>query len=404
MQKKNWPNFKPDLIAKVINVLKSGKINYTQGRYGRIFEKNFSNFVGNKHSVAICNGTAALEIAIKSLKLPEKSEIMVTARSFFSSASCIVNTGNIPIFLDVDLKTQNIFIEDIKKKITKKTKAIICVHLAGLPCPMIEIMKFSKKNNIKIIEDCSQAHGASINGKQVGSFGDVATWSFCTDKIISTLGEGGMLSTNKKNIYQFASRYINHGAVNTKKSTSPEKFIYNKNYFGSNYRITEIQALAGLHQLKSLNKVQKKREKMARGFHKVVNKFDNYLYAYFPSENIKCALYRFYFFIKKHLKNKSVLRSKIITELKKQNVICFTGSCPEIYLEKAFQNLKNFKKKRLNNCKLLGYSSIALDVNHTLSNDVHKVNLIKINKVLQGILKKNECTNYGRSRTHLFCN
>ena len=116
MQKKNWPNFKPDLIAKVINVLKSGKINYTQGRYGRIFEKNFSNFVGNKHSVAICNGTAALEIAIKSLKLPEKSEIMVTARSFFSSASCIVNTGNIPIFLDVDLKTQNIFIEDIKKK------------------------------------------------------------------------------------------------------------------------------------------------------------------------------------------------------------------------------------------------------------------------------------------------
>ena len=189
MQKKNWPNFSDNLISKVVKVIKSGKINYTSGLYGKKFEKNFSKFIGNKYSIAICNGTAALEVAIRSLKLPNNSEIIVPARSFFSSASCIVNTGNLPVFADVDSLTQNISLEDIKRKINKNTKAIICVHLAGLPCDIQNIKNIAKKNNIKIIEDCSQAHGASINNKQVGSFGDVATWSFCTDKIISTLGE-----------------------------------------------------------------------------------------------------------------------------------------------------------------------------------------------------------------------
>ena len=196
MQEKNWPNFSKKLISKVGNILNSGKINYTNGPYGKKFEKEFSKFVGNKYSVAICNGTAALEVAIKSLRLPKNSEILVPARSFFSSASCIVNTGYVPVFVDVDLSTQNISLDDIKKKITKKTKAIICVHLAGLPCDMYGIKKIIDKKKISIIEDCSQAHGASIDNKQVGSFGDISTWSFCNDKIISTLGEGGMISTN----------------------------------------------------------------------------------------------------------------------------------------------------------------------------------------------------------------
>ena len=200
MQKKDWPNFDESLILKITKVIRSGKINYTTGTYGNKFENKFSKFIGNKYSLAICNGTAALEVAIRSLKLPKKSEIIVTGRSFFSSASCIVNTGHIPVFVDVNYLTQNISLKDLEKKIKKKTKAIICVHLAGLPCDMFDIKKIAKKNNLKIIEDCSQAHGASIENKQVGSFGDISTWSFCNDKIISTLGEGGMISTNKKKI------------------------------------------------------------------------------------------------------------------------------------------------------------------------------------------------------------
>ena len=200
MKEKDWPNFNKRLISKLGTIISSGKINYTTGPFGKKFENEFSKYTGNKYSIAISNGTAALEVAIKSLRLPKNSKIMVPARSFFSSAACIVNTGHTPVFVDVDLLTQNISLAEIKKKITKKIRAIICVHLAGLPCDMKNIKKLAIKNNVKIIEDCSQSHGASINNKQVGSFGDVSTWSFCNDKIISTLGEGGMISTNKKRV------------------------------------------------------------------------------------------------------------------------------------------------------------------------------------------------------------
>lgn len=386
MQKKNWPNFSKNLISKVSRILTSGEINYSYGPYGKKFEKEFSKFVGNEYSVAICNGTAALEVAIKSLQLPKNSEIIVSARSFFSSAACIVNTGHIPIFADVNLLTQNISLDDIKKKINKRTKAIICVHLAGLPCNMRDIKKLANKNKIKIIEDCAQAHGASIDNKQVGSFGDVSTWSFCNDKIISTLGEGGMISTNNKKIYDFCKIYINHGSVLNNKKNS-EKFVYNKNFFGTNLRITEIQSVSGLEQLKNLKKIQIKREQMAKNYFHIISKYQNYTYSYFPSTNIKCSWYRFYFFMKTDIKNYQNIRFKIIKNLKKNNLKCFTGSCPEIYLEKSFKKLNNSKVIRLKNCKILGETSIALDVNHTLTNAKHKMNLLKLKIVLERIFQ-----------------
>ena len=384
MQKKNWPNFDNKLVLKVTKVIKSGRINYNSGPYGKLFEKKFSEFVGNKYSVAICNGTAALEVAIKSLKLPKYSDIIVPARSFFSSASCIVNTGYTPIFTDVDLSTQNISIEDIKKKITKKTKAIICVHLAGLPCDMYEIRKLAKKKKLKIIEDCSQAHGASINNKPVGTFGHVATWSFCNDKIISTLGEGGMISTNTKKYYEYCKKYINHGSTTINKKKS-QKFLYNKNSFGTNMRITEIQSASGLEQLKKLKLIQKKREKMSNDYFTIISKYQS-INCYYPPRNIKSAWYRFYFFLKPDIKKFQQIRFKIISNLKKSGIKCFTGSCPEIYLEKAFKNKKNLRVKRLENCKILGKTSLAFDMNHTLSQKQHKKQLVKIKQKLSKIL------------------
>lgn len=386
MLKKNWPNFNHNIIHSVKKVITSGNINYTSGPYGKKFEKKFSEFIKNKYSIAICNGTAALEVAIKSLNLPKNSEIIVTARSFFSSASCIVNTGHIPVFSDVDLITQNISIDKINDKLNKKTKAIICVHLAGLPCPMKEIMHLAKKRKLKIIEDCSQAHGASIDNKYVGSFGDVSTWSFCTDKIISTLGEGGMISTNNRNIYNFCKRYINHG-TQIKNLGSSEKFVYNKNFFGTNLRITEIQSISGLLQLKDLRKIQKKREKMSMSYYNLFSKYQNYLNCYIPSPHIKSAWYRFYFFLKLNKVINQKIRFLIIKNLKKEGIKCFTGACPEIYMEKSFKKLKNFKINRLKNCIALGKSSLALDVNHTLSWNQHKKELFKIKKVLDEILK-----------------
>lgn len=385
MQRKDWPNFSKNLISKVNKIISSGKINYTTGPYGKKFEKNFSRFIGNKYSVAICNGTAALEVAIKSLELPKNSEIIVTARSFFSSAACIVNTGYSPIFADVDFLTQNISVDEIKKKFTKKTKAIICVHLAGLPCDMNSIKEFAGEKKLKIIEDCSQAHGASINKKQVGSFSDVATWSFCTDKIISTLGEGGMISTNNKKIYEYCKKYINHGTTIQKKKS--DKFVYNRNFFGTNLRITEIQSMAGLEQLKDLKRIQIKREKMSKDYFNLISKYQNFINCYMPPKNIKNAWYRFYFFLKPDIKNYKKIRFKIVKSLKKNDVKCFTGCCPEIYLEKAFKKLKNFKVIRLKNCKILGETSIALDVNHTLKDNEHKQNLLRLELVLKKTFK-----------------
>ena len=386
MQEKDWPNFSKNLISKVSRVLGSGKINYTDGAYGIKFEKEFSKFIGNKYSIAVCSGTAALEVAIKSLKLPKNSEILVPARSFFSSASCIVNTGYIPVFVDVNLLTQNISLDDIKKKITKKTKAIICVHLGGLPCDMYSIRKLANKRKIKIIEDCSQAHGASINNKQVGSFGDISTWSFCNDKIISTLGEGGMISTKKKKLYEFCKQQINHG-TNLKNHKKTEKFIYNKDHFGTNLRITEIQSLAGLEQLKDLKNVQRKREYISKKYFNLISKYQDYFVCFYPSKKIKSAWYRLYFFLKTDLKDYKKIRFKIIKSLRKNNLKCFTGSCPEIYLEKAFIKLKNFKPTRLNNCKILGDSSIAIDINHTLKYAQHKKNLLVFKNVIEKTLK-----------------
>lgn len=382
MREKNWPNFSKNLISNVGRILSSGKINYTDGPYGIKFEKEFSKFVGNRYSIAVCNGTAALEVAIKSLRLPKNSEIIVPARSFFASASCIVNTGYIPVFADVNLFTQNILIDDIKKKITKRTKAIICVHLAGLPCDMNSIKKLANKKKIKIIEDCSQAHGASIDNKQVGSFGDISTWSFCNDKIMSTLGEGGMISTNKKKLYEICKRSINHG-TNFKNNKNTEKFIFNKDYFGTNLRITEIQSFAGLEQLKNLKKVQKKKENISKSYFDLISKYQNYFDCYYPTKKIKSAWYRFYFFLKTDIKNYQKLRFKIIKDLKKNNLKCFTGSCPEIYLEKAFKKLNNIKPIRLKNCKTLGQTSIALEINHTLEYSQHKKKLLILKQVIE---------------------
>jgi len=382
MREKNWPNFSKNLISNVGRILGSGKINYTDGPYGIKFEKEFSKFVGNRYSIAICNGTAALEVAIKSLRLPKNSEIIVPARSFFASASCIVNTGYIPVFADVNLLTQNILIDDIKKKITKKTRAIICVHLAGLPCDMNSIKKLANKKKIKIIEDCSQAHGASIDNKQVGSFGDISTWSFCNDKIMSTLGEGGMISTNKKKLYEICKRFINHG-TNFKKNKKTEKFIYNKDYFGTNLRITEIQSYAGLEQLKNLKKIQKKKENISKSYFDLISKYQNYFDCYYPTKKIKSAWYRFYFFLKTDIKNYQKLRFKIIKDLRKNNLKCFTGSCPEIYLEKAFKKLNKIRPMRLKNCKILGETSIALEINHTLEYSQHKKKLLILKQVIE---------------------
>src|SRR3990172_9378051 len=250
-----WPYFAPDEIEASVEVLKSGKVNYWTGGQGRMFEQEFAKHAGTAYAVALANGTIALELALRILNIGDEDEVIVTCRSFVASASSVVLCGATPIFADVDPISQNITVETIQKVITPKTKAIIAVHLAGWPCDMEPIMKLASEHDIRVIEDCAQAHGATYYGRPVGSLGHLAAFSFCQDKIMTTAGEGGMLTTNDSELWEKAWAFKDHGKnlqlVSNVKKTREFKWLHES--VGTNGRITEMQAAIGRSQLVKLN-------------------------------------------------------------------------------------------------------------------------------------------------------
>ena len=355
-----WPSFTSKEINQVSLILKSGKVNYWTGKYCKIFEKNFSNYHKIKYSVTVNSGTSALECAIKSLNLKQGSEIITTPRSYYTSASSIINCGMKPKFSDISIDSQNLDPIKLEKSINKKTKAIICVHLSGYPCDMNRIIKIAKDNNIYVIEDCSQAHGASILNKKVGSFGDISAWSFCQDKIISTGGEGGMVATNKLTLYKKVLSIKDNGRnyEKIKRISYSGSFNYIHDFIGSNYRMTEIQAIIGISQLKRLDQMILRRNSNAKVFNNYFHDLDNIFLLLQNSKNTN-AYYRYYLFVKKS-KNQKILINKI----RSKGIECIAGSCPEIYLEKYFKN--NFKVKEMFGAKYLATRSVCLKVDQTL--------------------------------------
>ena len=201
-----WPAYTQEEADAVSRVLLSNKVNYWTGTLCRDFEKAFAHWCGADYAVSLMNGTVALDVALKVLNIGEGDEVIVTSRTFLASVSAIVNAGAKPVFADVDMDSQTITPETVKPVITAKTKAIICVHLAGWPCDMPGFMALAQAHGLKVIEDCAQAHGARINGQSVGTFGHVSAWSFCQDKIMTTGGEGGMVTTNDKQLWSAYGR------------------------------------------------------------------------------------------------------------------------------------------------------------------------------------------------------
>jgi len=249
-----WPYFERDEINAVVAVLKSGKVNYWTGDEGRLFEKEFAAFAGCNHAVALANGTVALELALYALGIGPGDEVIVTSRTFIASASCVIMRGATPVMADIDPVSQNITAETIKAAITPKTKAIIAVHLAGWPCDMDPILKLAKKHSLKVIEDCAQAHGATYKGRPVGSMGDAGAFSFCQDKIMTTGGEGGMLTTNDEEVWRKAWEYKDHGkgydAVYNRRHSPGFRWLHES--FGTNLRMTEMQSTLGRTALAKL--------------------------------------------------------------------------------------------------------------------------------------------------------
>ncbi len=365
-----WPSFNQDQQEIVKNVLSSGKVNYWTGVEGKEFEKEFSEYIGTKYSIAIANGTLALAAAYEAIGLKDSEEIITTPRSFIATASTAVLRGAVVKFADVDKFSGNITVESISPLINKKTKAIVVVHLAGWPADMEQICKLAKQNGIYVIEDCAQAHGAKINGKSVGSFGDISAWSFCQDKIISTAGEGGMVSTNNFDMWDKMWSIKDHGKSFDAvfKSNHPPGFRWTHENFGNNYRLTEIQSAIGRYQLKQLNNWNIIRK---RNVNIIIEHISNLsaIRIPLPGDNISHAWYKLHVFINENNLREDWSRDRIVSEINSLGYPAFYGSCSEIYKEKCFSKLMNQEFRTLQNAKELGKTSIMFLVHPTITED-----------------------------------
>lgn len=364
-----WPSFSKEEAKKAQEIILSNKVNYWTGDECRNFEDEFARFSNSEYAIAVSNGTVAIDLALHALNIGKGDEVIVTSRTFIASVSCIINAGAKPVFVDISRNSQNITPHNILKAITSKTKAIICVHLAGWPCEMDAIIKIAKKNKLFVIEDCAQAHGAKYKGKSVGCIGDIGCWSFCQDKIMTTIGEGGMVTTNKKNLWKRMWAQKDHGksysAVFNKKH--PPGFRWLHETFGTNLRMTEIQAAVGRIQLNKIHQWTKIRNKYQNRIWNIAKNLKGLRVPDFNCD-LGCihAAYKCYVFVEQEKLKDNWSRNKIIAKLSALGVPCFSGSCSEVYLEKAFENTNFRPKKRLKNAKELGETSLMFLVHPTL--------------------------------------
>ncbi|HEM6663636.1 DegT/DnrJ/EryC1/StrS aminotransferase family protein [Acinetobacter baumannii] len=377
-----WPSFTTEEADAVKNVLLSNKVNYWTGQECRIFEKEFAEFSDTKYAVALANGTVALDVALKALDIGAGDDVIVTSRTFLASASSIVTAGANPVFADVELDSQNISRRTIEAVLTPNTKAIICVHLAGWMCDMDPIMQLAAERGIYVIEDCAQAHGAKYKGKAAGSIGHIAAWSFCQDKIMTTGGEGGMVTTNDETLWKKMWSYKDHGKSydSIYNKQHPPGFRWLHDSFGTNWRMMEMQAVIGRIQLTRMAEWTKKRTENAE---KILKAFDGspFFSVHTPSVDYVHAYYKCYVQVNLEALPDDWSRDRIMQEINSQGVPCFSGSCSEVYLEHAFDGTPWRPEKRLENAQKLGETSLMFLVHPTLSQDSIEKTILAINAV-----------------------
>ena len=377
-----WPSFTEKEADAIKNVLLSNKVNYWTGQECREFEKEFASFSGTKYAVALANGTVALDVALKALQIGAGDDVIVTSRTFLASASSIVTAGANPIFADVELDSQNISRRTIEAVLTPNTKAIICVHLAGWMCDMDPIMQLAAEKGLYVIEDCAQAHGAKYKGKPAGSIGHIAAWSFCQDKIMTTGGEGGMVSTNDENLWKKMWSYKDHGKSydSVYNKQHPPGFRWLHDSFGTNWRMMEMQAVIGRIQLTYMPDWTKNRIENAD---KILKAFDhsNYFTVNRPTDDYLHAQYKCYVQVNINALPSGWSRDRIMQFINAEGVPCYSGSCSEVYLEHAFDNTNWRPKERLKNAQQLGETSLMFLVHPTLSEDSIKKTVDAIEKL-----------------------
>ncbi len=379
-----WPCFTQEEADRISEVLLSNKVNYWTGTEGREFEKEFAAFADSEYAIAVSNGTTALDLALNALGIGQGDEVIVTSRTFIASISAIVLAGATPVFADVDLDSQNISPETIAAVITPKTRAIICVHLAGWPCEMDGILELARAHNLKVIEDCAQAHGARYKGRSVGSFGDISAWSFCQDKIMTTGGEGGMVTTNDHALWSKMWSFKDHGksydAIYNREH--PPGFRWLHESFGTNWRLTEMQSAIGRIQLQRMPEWSRLRSERAACLNSACAEFDSIRIPSVP-DYIQHANYKYYVFVREEKLKTGWSRDKILEALNALGVPAMQGSCSEVYLEKAFEGKAYKPKQSLPNAKQLGETSLMFQVHPSLTEEQINWVAIQIRSVLK---------------------
>jgi dTDP-4-amino-4,6-dideoxygalactose transaminase len=362
-----WPFFAADEIDRTAAVLRSGRVNYWTGGEGRLFEQEAAAAFDRRYAIALANGTLALELALIALDIGPGDEVVTTPRSYFASASSIALRGAVPVFADVDHVSQNITPATVAAVLSPRTRAVLCVHLAGWPVDMDGMVELASRHGLSLIEDCAQAHGAQWRDRPVGSFGDVAAFSFCQDKIITTGGEGGMLLMDEAALWQTAWSYKDHGksweAVYER--PHPPGFRWLHEALGSNWRMTEMQAAIGRLQLQKLPGWVERRRRNAAILDRGLAELPALRLAIPPAE-AHHAYYKYYAFVRPERLASGWSRDRIIEEVGARGIWCGSGACPEIYLEKAFRDRALAPAERLPVARELGATSLMFQVHPTL--------------------------------------
>ncbi len=363
-----WPSFSEEEVEAVARVMRSNKVNYWTGDECRRFEKEFAEWTGAAHAVSLSNGTLALDVALKAGNIGPGDEVIVTPRSFIASMSCVVNAGATPVFADVDLDSGNMTAETIARVLTPRTRAIICVHLAGWPCEMDAIMALAREHGLFVIEDCAQAHGAKYRSRSVGTIGHIGAWSFCQDKIMTTAGEGGMVTTDDRALWSSMWSFKDHGksweAVYER--AHPPGFRWVHESFGTNWRMLEVQGAVGRVQVRAMPDWQAKRTANAEAILATLRRSPAVRVPAFPA-HMTHAHYKCYAYVRPEALKAGWTRDRIVEEITAAGVPCYQGSCSEIYLERAFDGTPWRPAERLPNAKELGETSLMFLVHPTLT-------------------------------------
>lgn len=404
----SWPSFSSEEADAVHRVLLSNKVNYWTGTECREFEKEFAAWVGTRYAVALANGTLALDVALKALSIGPGDEVVVTSRTFIASVSCVVNAGATPVFADIHCNSGNIDAQAIAAVLTPRTKGVICVHLAGWPCDMDSIMALAAQHGLKVIEDCAQAHGARYRGRSVGSIGHVGAWSFCQDKIMTTGGEGGMVTCNDESLWRAMWAYKDHGKsyAAVYEREHPPGFRWLHESFGTNWRMLEMQAAIGRIQLRRMKDWTAARVTNAMALREALLPFTGeggvvrvppmhcdtcpvrggckaLVGQGYPMSGCQHAFYKLYSYVRPENLACGWSRDRIIEEINARGVPCYVGSCSEVYLERAFDNSGWRPKERLPIAKQLGETSLMFLVHPTLlAAEIHKTQVV-ISEVLK---------------------